>query len=272
MAPPKLQQYAAAGHVLGFTAGAVYVATGSHALRVEFVNAKPVGPVSDQPGGDAGRGDARQAAPALTEVRYPGLWPGIDLSYRAAPGGIAESVWTVAPGADLGQARLRYNRPLALDQDGRLQIRYPDGMMTESAPRAWQEQDGRRLPVAVAFALHGERELGFTLGAHEPGLPVQIDPTLTWNTFLGGSGNDLGYGIAVDSSGNVYVAGTSNTSWGSPLQAFGGGVDAFAAKLDSSGARQWHTFLGVAVQRPGTRVGNGAAARPARRSVITLAR
>ena len=72
---------------------------------------------------------------------------------------------------------------------------------------------------------------------------------LTWNTFLGGTGIDYCYGgIAVDSSGNVYVGGYSNSTWGSPMRAYtsGGGFgnDAFASKLSSSGALIWNTFLG----------------------------
>ncbi len=54
---------------------------------------------------------------------------------------------------------------------------------------------------------------------------------LTWNTFLGGGAYDYGYGIAVDGSGNVYVGGTSNATWGSPIRAYTSSADAFAAKI-----------------------------------------
>jgi hypothetical protein len=41
------------------------------------------------------------------------------------------------------------------------------------------------------------------------------------------------------------VTGESSTTWGSPVNNYaGGGSDAFAAKLDSSGTRLWHTFMG----------------------------
>jgi hypothetical protein len=55
---------------------------------------------------------------------------------------------------------------------------------------------------------------------------------LQLNTFLGGSGDDFGGGIAVDTSGNVYVTGTSYGTWGSPVHPFVGSCDAFIAKID----------------------------------------
>src|SRR5205807_2145922 len=67
---------------------------------------------------------------------------------------------------------------------------------------------------------------------------------LTWNTFLGGGGSDFGAGVTVDASGNVYVGGYSAATWGSPTRGFNGGLDVFAAKLDSGGALTWNTFLG----------------------------
>ncbi len=43
----EMLQCTAAGHVLGFMPDAFYMASGSHALRVEFVGAQGVKPVSD---------------------------------------------------------------------------------------------------------------------------------------------------------------------------------------------------------------------------------
>ncbi|MFC1607454.1 InlB B-repeat-containing protein [Candidatus Latescibacterota bacterium] len=65
-----------------------------------------------------------------------------------------------------------------------------------------------------------------------------------WNTFMGSSGEDEGYTIAVDGSGNAYVAGKSLATWGSPVNSIAGDGDAFASKLNSSGVRQWNTFMG----------------------------
>ena len=67
---------------------------------------------------------------------------------------------------------------------------------------------------------------------------------LIWNTFVGGSRSDLATALAVDGSGNIYLAGYSTGTWGSPVRAFSGGYDAFAAKVDSGGHLIWNTFLG----------------------------
>jgi len=47
----------------------------------------------------------------------------------------------------------------------------------------------------------------FEVGPHDRTRPLVIDPSLVYSTYLGGSANDYGAGIAVDASGNAYVSG-----------------------------------------------------------------
>jgi hypothetical protein len=230
--PSDLLQFTAAGHVLGFQAWGVYVATGDHMLRVEFAGASGVLPVADQmPIGDG------QAQP-LGRVSYTDLWPGVSLSYERVAGGIMQSNYLLAPGADVGQIRLRYNTPVEIEAGGSLRIGYETGQMHESAPVAWQEVNGEHIPVEVTFSLVdasiSNSVVGYSLGPYNSDYPLIIDPTLQWHTFMGSSDSDFGTAIAVDGSGNVYVAGYSSATWGSPLNAYaGGGKDAFVAKLVS---------------------------------------
>jgi Beta-propeller repeat len=74
---------------------------------------------------------------------------------------------------------------------------------------------------------------------------------ILYSTFLGGSGDDWGNGIAVDSAGNAYVTGqTTSTAFprvsgGSIQSSSGGGQDAFVTKINPSGtAILYSTFLG----------------------------
>jgi hypothetical protein len=76
-----------------------------------------------------------------------------------------------------------------------------------------------------------------------------VGSALVYSTYLGGSGVDYGYGIAVDSSGNAYVTGrTYSTDFptANPLQAsYKGELDAFVAKLNPAGsALVYSTYLG----------------------------
>jgi hypothetical protein len=73
--------------------------------------------------------------------------------------------------------------------------------------------------------------------------------TLVYSTYLGGSDYELGYGIAVDSFGNAYVTGTTNSFNFPTVNAFQGNggpsYDAFVTKLNASGnALVYSTYLG----------------------------
>ncbi len=234
-----LLQFTAGGHVLGFEKTGVYTATGTHVLRIRFGGTKGVMPEAADINGEKGN-----AAP-LREVRYPELWTGITLTYTPAEDSIFESIYYVAPHGDVSAIRLIYNVPVETGENGALTMKFQTGIMTESAPIAWQEIDGQKVPVKVAFRKTGKHEAGFKAGAYNPDYPLIIDPELAWNTFHGALFEDYARDIAVDNAGNVYVAGRSTYSWGTPVRAKSDQYDGFAAKFDSSGNLVWNTFLGT---------------------------
>lgn len=243
----SLMQYTSSGHVLGFTSQSMYIGTGSHALRVDFVDANIVTPLSvdsDTPSNGTPKGLA-DPPPHLTTISYANLWDGVTLTYDST--GIVRSTYLLEPYADLDTIRLRYNRPILVQSDGSLRIEFETRVMTETSPTAWQVINDRYFPVDVSFKLLGESEIGFLIDNYDPAHPLFIDPTLnwlSWNTFLGSSEDDQLGGIAVDHSGNIYVTGRSYASWGSPITPYSGGEDAFIAKLDPNGVLLWNTFMG----------------------------
>jgi hypothetical protein len=89
-------------------------------------------------------------------------------------------------------------------------------------------------------------------GGYEDAFVAKVNPSgtaLVYSGFLGGSGWDDGYGIAVDASGNAYVTGYT---WSSdfpavvgPDTSHNGDGDAFVAKVNPSGtALVYAGFLG----------------------------
>ncbi|EFK97759.1 conserved hypothetical protein, partial [sediment metagenome] len=83
---------------------------------------------------------------------------------------------------------------------------------------------------------------------------------LIFSTYLGGTGTDAGYGIAIDGSGNVYVTGytlSSNFPTQNPYQTYQGGSDVFVTRFSSSGnSLIYSTYLGGAGNDGGNAMGD----------------
>lgn len=188
-------------------------------------------------------------------ITYRSLYPGIDLSY-SGEGGRLKGTYAVAPAADSALISWRYdNAASRVDAEGNLVItpgteQSAAGLqIVEVAPVAWQEIDGQRVSVEVHYAVRPDGSVGFVLGAYDRALPLVIDPTLVYSTYLGGSDTDNGYGLAIDSAHNMYVTGlTASTDF--PLQnllqpALAGGPDLFITKMNAAGtALIYSTYLG----------------------------
>ena len=94
---------------------------------------------------------------------------------------------------------------------------------------------------------------------------------LIYSTYLGGTGSDYGYAIALDGSSNAYMTGyTTSTNFpttaGAFQQVFGGSYDTFVTKLDGAGsALVYSTYLGG----PGTQVGYDVAVDSSGHAFVT---
>ena len=239
----NMMQYKAAGHILGFQKDCFLMASEDHMLRIDFIGATGHAPVSATKATETETG-----LQPLKQMTYDNLWDGITLAYEQGSGGV-KSTYRLSPGADVSSIRLRYNAPLEVTTSGALYMGYETGYISESAPVAWQEINGKKSSVAVSFRKIDAQEAGFSVCNYDTNYPLIIDPLIQWNTFMGSpSGHDYGNAVTVDASGNVYVTGESTSSWGSPVNPHAGGLDAFAAKYDSSGNLIWNTFMGSAIE------------------------
>jgi len=138
------------------------------------------------------------------KVTYKEVYPGIDwVIYTLDDGGMKYD-FVVRPGGDPSQIRLRFTdqEELYLDESGDLIHGNRMGRFREKAPVSYQ--GGKR--VASSFVLR-DNVLSFSVPDYDPTLLLTIDPERQWGTYYGGGGGDFGRSCATDASGNVYLAG-----------------------------------------------------------------
>jgi Bacterial Ig-like domain (group 3)/Beta-propeller repeat len=206
----------------------------------------------------------RTSVPTYAKVKYEGIYPGIDLVYYGNQRRL-EYDFVVAPGADPRQIAfdIRGATRIRRDDHGDLQLKMGEGEIRWHKPVAYQEKDGTRQLVAADYAIVERNSVGFVVADYDASRPLYIDP-LIYTTYLGGSGMDAGYGIALDSGGSAYVVGNTCSNdfpTMNPLQpTYGGGSnstffcgDAFVTKLSSTGsALVYSTYLGGSAADVGT--------------------
>jgi len=207
----------------------------------------------------------RTNVPNYAKVKYRDVYPGVDLVYYGNQGQL-EYDFVVRPGADpraikmIVGAGLLPSRgdlkgsPLQIDTNGDL-VFGTGGEFRFHKPLVYQPvANGVRLPVDAHYSLEKD-EVSFELARYDRNHPLVIDPVLSYSTYLGssdllgGSNLDTGWGIAVDSAGNAYVTGPTNSADFPTLNPFqatsGSGTDVFITKLNPTGsALVYSTYLG----------------------------
>ncbi|HEX2912658.1 MAG TPA: SBBP repeat-containing protein [Chloroflexia bacterium] len=195
--------------------------------------------------------------PTYARVEYRELYPGIDLAFYGNQRQL-EYDFLVDPGADPASIRLSFDGvdKLELNARGELLLHTSEGVLLQHAPEIYQTKDGQKIMVKGGYHLvnseSGETEVDFSVENYERSLPLVIDPVLAYSTYLGGTGDDQGKAIAVDSGGNAYITGytfsanfPNNNALYPDYDATYPLGDAFVTKLNAAGsAVVYSTYLG----------------------------
>jgi hypothetical protein len=177
--------------------------------------------------------------PTYSRVRYKNVYPGIDLVYYGSHEQL-EYDFEIQPGSNPRniQFAIQGAQKIQLDQNGELVLTLNGGQIRFQSPMVYQGSAAQRVPVEGSYVMTDATHIAFQVANYDASKPLVIDPVLSYSTYLGGSGTAQANGIAVDASGNVYVAGYTNsanfstTTLGS-LAANANHV--FVAKLNSTG-------------------------------------
>lgn len=246
--------------------GAAGRPAGRYALKLDFLGAAPDTRLSGE--GKTGavisyftgnEADWRAGLPAYSRIVYRDLWPGIDLAYFGTPDKLKYE-FVVEPGADPSVIRLAYRGAsgLSVNSDGGLAVETPAGGFEDDPPLGYQEIDGRKAAVPLAYRIdasagaEGGLAYGFEVGAYDPSRPLVLDPAVrVYCGYIGGAAADEARDIAVDRAGCAYIVGTTVSAQPSfpvktgPDLTNNGGNEVFVAKVNASGsALVYCGFLG----------------------------
>ncbi len=182
------------------------------------------------------------------QLTYKNIYDGIDLKWYSKDGHLKYDYFVDA-GVSHDVIKLNYKgATLSINTKGELVISTPLGKIIEQKPLV--KQNGKIL--AGNWKLNGNI-ISFEIIGRNMNLPMIIDPGVRiWGTYYGGTGGESSLITSIDASGNIYMAGTTNTSGGTIIATvgshqatYGGGQDnAYLAKFNSAGVRQWATYYG----------------------------
>ncbi|MFZ3216977.1 MAG: SBBP repeat-containing protein [Candidatus Acidiferrales bacterium] len=191
--------------------------------------------------------------PSYEAVRYQSIYPGVDVVFYGRERRL-EYDFVVAPGADPKAIALNVSgaRTLELNARGDVLMSVAGGKVALQKPLIYQEVNGERREIAGNYTIATDHQIRFVVAGYDRSQPLTIDPILNYSTYLGGTTDDVAYGLALDAAGDAYVAGqTTSTDFpqmnpesGTPPDVTGLGA-AFISELNPGGsALLYSTYLG----------------------------
>ena len=204
------------GYALWVTSGGAVLNLGGHTVRMFTGGGNPkaslegLDPMPGRANYLVGR-DVRASYNLYGRVRVRGVYRGIDLLFHGNQERL-EYDFEIAAGGDPGKIELSFDGAECIRigshgdlvlQDGALEIHQPK-------PVVYQEVAGKRRLVAASYRIDNDNHVHFRIGEFDRRRPLVIDPQIVFDKTFGGSGVSTAAGLARDTQGNLYVAGTTN--------------------------------------------------------------
>ncbi len=191
--------------------------------------------------------------PSYEAVRYQGIYPGVDVLFYGH-GQSLEYDFVVAPGADPQAIALSIAgaRKLKLDSRGDVVMDVTGGQVVLQKPIIYQETNGVRREIAGNYSIAHDHQIRFSVATYDHTQPLTVDPLLNYSTYVGGENFDTAVGIALDTSGDAYIAGETKSTTFPQMNPVSGTTPAdlsegtvFVSELNPTGtALLYSTYLG----------------------------
>ena len=228
------QQYVShgPGYAFSVTSRAAVLQLAGHSVRMSAAGASPKGSLEalDRMPGKAnyllGR-DLRASYDLYGRVRWRAVYSGIDLVFRGNQDHL-EYDFEIGAGHDPGKINLAFDGidDLRIDPNGDLVLTAGALQIRQPQPVAYQMIAGQKEPVDAAYRIDPSHHIRFRTGAYDQHRSLVIDPQIVFDKSFGGSGFTTATGLARDTRGSLYIAGsTSSTDFATvnPIQGHLGG-------------------------------------------------
>ena len=184
------------------------------------------------------------------EIWYFNLYDGIDLRYYVVNDAMKYE-FLVHPNSDPNKIKISVKTSGILEINPTVvNISSKDGsvLLSDDNLYVYQQTNNREVKLEASFNILQENTYGYNIKNYDHTKLLTIDPIwVGFSTYLGGSGNDHINDIQIDSAGNIYVTGyTESGDFQEKNNAYAKQSipEAFLTKISSTGNLVFSTYIG----------------------------